>query len=480
MRVKKEKRDSGHSIRGILKYSYTTIIASLTVPLAVLLLFVLAFVHQYGAVIENIARAAEAQTVAQQELPDEIWQIVSGRQKFGQGRQGAQIQQLRSLLQTMQRGASDKQRQYLNAAGRAADTIEHYIEVLGAQTAQGSAVSRNENLYHEIVSVTGLTADMLSRYTTEAIDEMARLNGRIRTVALAMAALVILLLGLVARAAVRSYQQVDRSIRAPILQMEKMAARIAQGDLNARAPVPEIEELYRLAVDLNRMAEQLNRLIGEQVEHEKNMKKAELRALQAQITPHFVYNTLETIVWLAEEERNREVVEMTMAFTDFLRISLSGGQDFISVAKEEQHVRSYLMIQSVRYGSVMRYEIDIDPALQSCRMLKLMLQPLVENAIYHGVKNKRGRGLIRITGRRENGWMRFAVEDNGIGMTEEALFALRGRLQRGEESGSYGLRNITERLRLYGGKGLFIDSEQMRGTRVEFLLPTAPENWEGD
>ena len=185
------------------------------------------------------------------------------------------------------------------------------------------------------------------------------------------------------------------------------------------------------------------------------------------------YNTLETIVWLAEEGKTREVVEVTMAFTDFLRISLSGGQDFISVAKEEQHVRSYLMIQSVRYGSIMRFEIDIDPALADKRMLKLMLQPLVENAIYHGIKNKRGRGLLRITGRQEQDWMVFAVADNGIGMTEEQLDALRARIERREGEEGYGLRNITQRLRLYGGRGLEIESKLNCGTTVRFALPCA-------
>lgn len=112
---------------------------------------------------------------------------------------------------------------------------------------------------------------------------------------------------------------------------------------------------------------------------------------------------------------------MTMAFTGFLRISLSRGQDYITVEKEEQHVASYLQIQSVRYGSIMRYEIEIDPSLAGQRMLKLMLQPLVENAIYHGVKRKRGRGLIRVTGWRQGNEMCFAVEDDGLGMTPEQL-----------------------------------------------------------
>ena len=189
-----------------------------------------------------------------------------------------------------------------------------------------------------------------------------------------------------------------------------------------------------------------------------------------------MYNTLETIVWLAEEGRNREVVEMTMAFTGFLRISLSRGQDYITVEKEEQHVASYLQIQSVRYGSIMRYEIEIDPSLAGQRMLKLMLQPLVENAIYHGVKRKRGRGLIRVTGWRQGNEMCFAVEDDGLGMTPEQLAAVREGLRRPAQydpdtKGGYGLRNVEERLRLYYGQGLEIESVYRKGTRVSFRLP---------
>lgn len=124
-----------------------------------------------------------------------------------------------------------------------------------------------------------------------------------------------------------------------------------------------------------------------------------------------MYNTLETIVWLAEEGRNSEVVEMTMAFTGFLRISLSRGADYITVEREEQHVANYLQIQSVRYGSIMRYTIDIDPALHERYMLKIVLQPLVENAIYHGIKRRRGRGQITVTGRRQAG--RYVLRRGG-------------------------------------------------------------------
>ena len=180
------------------------------------------------------------------------------------------------------------------------------------------------------------------------------------------------------------------TIGASLYHLEQFANRIAAGELTERVPPTEIDELHLLTRDLNTMAEQLGALIHERVEQEKTIKKAELRALQAQITPHFMYNTLETIVWLAEEGRNSEVVEMTMAFTGFLRISLSRGADYITVEREEQHVANYLQIQSVRYGSIMRYTIDIDPALHERHMLKIVLQPLVENAIYHGIKRRRG------------------------------------------------------------------------------------------
>ena len=171
---------------------------------------------------------------------------------------------------------------------------------------------------------------------------------------------------------------------------------------------------------------------------------------------------------------------MTMAFTGFLRISLSRGADYITVEREEQHVANYLQIQSVRYGSIMRYTIDIDPALHERYMLKIVLQPLVENAIYHGIKRRRGRGQITVTGRRQAGGMYFAVEDNGMGMTPERLAEVRASLQNGapldpDGKGGYGLRNVEQLLRLYYGCGLTIESEYRHGTRISFTVPDEQE-----
>lgn len=469
-------RDMRRSIHIMLRQSFFQIIAGMLIPTLLLGGLLIGLTLRYDSAIADTSRASALRGTLVQELPDEVWRVVSGRISFAQGRQQALLDNTCWQLEEMLSRSDGEETRYLSAALRAAETVKVYMVQLDRQTAEGAAVSRREALYYEIHSVSQLAGSMLDRYIESEIARMGQLNSRLQVGMLAAGVLLTVLVGTIIWFALRVSHTVDRSIRTSIFRLEEMAAQIAQGDLSVRVPPAEVEELRCLTNDLNTMAGQIDSLIRDRVEQEKTLKKAELRALQAQITPHFMYNTLETIVWLAEEGRNREVVEMTMAFTGFLRISLSRGQDYITVEKEEQHVASYLQIQSVRYGSIMRYEIDIDPALTGQHMLKLMLQPLVENAIYHGIKRKRGRGLIRVTGWRQGGEMCFAVEDNGLGMTSEQLAAVRESLRRPAQfdldtKGGYGLRNVEERLRLYYGKGLEIASEYRKGTRVSFRLP---------
>ena len=476
-------RNAARSIHAMLRQSFFQIIAGMLVPTLLLGGLLIGLTQRYDSVIADTSRASELRGILVQELPDEIWRVVSGRISFDEGQQQVLLDQACRQLEEMRKRSAGEETRYLSAALRAAETVKTYIAQLGAQTAEGAAVSRREAMYREIRSVSQLAGSMLDRYIESEIARMGQLNSQIQIGMLVTGALLAALIGMMIWFALRASHAVDYSIRTSIFRLEEMAARIAQGDLSVRVPPAEVEELRRLTGDLNTMAGQIDSLIHERVEQEKTLKKAELRALQAQITPHFMYNTLETIVWLAEEGRNREVVEMTMAFTGFLRISLSRGQDYITVEKEEQHVASYLQIQSVRYGSIMRYEIEIDPSLAGQRMLKLMLQPLVENAIYHGVKRKRGRGLIRVTGWRQGNEMCFAVEDDGLGMTPEQLAAVREGLRRPAQydpdtKGGYGLRNVEERLRLYYGQGLEIESVYRKGTRVSFRLPCGEQEEE--
>ena len=220
--------------------------------------------------------------------------------------------------------------------------------------------------------------------------------------------------------------------------------------------MPQVRELDGLTDNLNIMAVKIQELIAENILEQKNLQKSEMKALQAQITPHFLYNTFDTIVWLAEEKKNDQVIDITRAFSSFFRISLNRGKDFLTVREEVEHVRSYLTIQKIRYWNILDYNIEYQLEMSDCQILKLVLQPLVENALYHGIKNKRGRGFLSVKGWRDNGYLCFSVEDNGIGMTEEYLVEIieqiDGSMDPAELSNVYGLYNVNKRLELYYDK----------------------------
>ncbi len=203
----------------------------------------------------------------------------------------------------------------------------------------------------------------------------------------------------------------------------------------------------------------------------------ELKLLQAQINPHFLYNTLDNIVWLAEDGRTKDVEDIVTSLSQFFRTTLSGGKDFISIGEELKHIEAYLQIQQFRYRDILSHEIDVPEEIRKYSIIKLTLQPLVENALYHGIKNKRGGGRIRISAKDEGTRILITVEDNGIGMEEEALAYL-NRIIQGKEKPSvdntgFGMANIAERMRLnYGNDyGIQVFSRYEEGTAVNIMIP---------
>ena len=192
----------------------------------------------------------------------------------------------------------------------------------------------------------------------------------------------------------------------------------------------------------------------------------------AQINPHFLYNTMDTIIWLIEADRPQAAVEMVSNLSDFFRHSLSRGEDIIPLGEEEQHVRSYLQIQQARYKDILEYAVQIDAGLREARLPKLTLQPLVENALYHGIKRKRGRGCIRVTGQEDGDDVLLWITDDGAGMTEARLEELNRAMESGERLG-FGLAAVHERLRLLFGSpyGLTLSSQEGAGTTVTVRFP---------
>lgn len=281
----------------------------------------------------------------------------------------------------------------------------------------------------------------------------------------------------------------------PLMELSDLMQKAGEEKYEIDFPYRKNDEIGMLAVSFNHMVrytrelfEQLNQSI-EQLKEEKEKvrieqllkRRAELKALQAQINPHFLYNTLDSIRWKAEDIEAEDISQMTQALATVFRIGLSRGRELITVEEELEHVGSYLEIQCLRYGTLLKYEIDVDQALMEYYTVKLILQPLVENSIYHGIKEKGEQGLICITGRRELSQMVFTVEDNGMGIPVEQLERLNQDLKRNlsVSKEGYGIFNVNERIRLYFGEayGLRLESRNGEWTRAVVTLPLI-EEWE--
>ena len=347
--------------------------------------------------------------------------------------------------------------------------------------AAGLPIQEIESIVDEVRNVGRLVADMLDAFTTEEIKNASVSSGRLRIILITAVVAVILLLIIALVRTGSETRKLTASIHTAIYSLEETVRRIAEGNFSDRVRGMNVAELKELSEQINQMADRLEMLIDQVRQKQDNLSKAELRTLQAQINPHFLYNTLDTIVWQAESGKGEEVVELTRNLSDFFRISLSAGADWIPVTQELKHVSAYLSIQKIRYRDILDYEVEMPDNLEEIYMLKLLLQPLVENALYHGIKNKRGGGKITIRVSRQNRILTFVVADTGRGMSPEQLRQVEEMLreetptaQPALEPGhtGFGLRNVDTRIRLYYRKqtGLVFQSGP-EGTEVSFTIP---------
>jgi two-component system sensor histidine kinase YesM len=264
----------------------------------------------------------------------------------------------------------------------------------------------------------------------------------------------------------------------PLFELKKQMDSADKGNLDFRAEIKTHDEIGMLALSFNHMLDRIESLMNQVVMEQRKIRKSELKALQAQINPHFLYNTLDTIVWMAEMKSNN-IVPTTEALAKFFRISLSKGQDMIDIADELEHVRNYLVIQSMRYINKFDYEIVASEKTIKYKTLKIILQPIVENALYHGIKNKPGKGLIKIEVIDKIDNLLVIVSDDGIGMEPEKCRQILEDSYKhtGSDGSGVGIRNVNERIKLYFGReyGVTIESEIGKGTNVYVNLPIITE-----
>ena len=273
----------------------------------------------------------------------------------------------------------------------------------------------------------------------------------------------------------------SQGISRPILRLNDSVREYEAGEK------PEIyiggpQEIRHLGHSIQKSYEQIEELMKKIVLEQNERRKSELDALQSQINPHFLYNTLESITWMVEGERNDDAVFMISQLARLFRISLSKGRTIISIRDEIQHAQSYMNIQKIRYKNTFSIEFDVEPEIYSYSTVKLILQPLLENAINYGVSGLDENGEIRVEGRKEGEQILLSVTDNGIGMSEEEASLVLTDSSRIHKRGSgVGLVNVNRRIQIYFGNeyGLSIESELDEGTRVLIRIPAVPYTEEG-
>ncbi len=475
------------SLRRTLLITYISLLFITLIPSIYSIVVSQIHTKRYSQIISNVSTANRISLIAKDDIPAELWNIICGKKEIADGSQNKLLDNISSGLSLMLLTINNEEsRGKLEVANRAYTTLRRNVDMLISQIKGGSLVTQNEATLDEIRTITSLFSDIMQDFIVTEIEAANQTNQSLRNTSIILTTIQIIITILAIIISINSFITVSAAIQKPISDMEKLSTKVSNGDLTARIDIPHVNELNTLAENLNTMAGQIDLLIQKNMEEQKNFQKAEMKALQAQITPHFLYNTFDTIVWLAEEEHTEEVVRITKAFSDFLRISLSRGHEWITISQELEHIKNYLTIQKIRYADILNYSIDADEALMDVKMIKLVLQPLIENAIYHGIKNKRGRGKLKVSAHFTNDsrtFVCFTVEDNGAGFTEERLGQVRNELRTGAQdseklSSVYGLYNVNKKLKLYYGEnteGLLIESEAGKGSKISFTIPVNAE-----
>ncbi|MDA7026459.1 sensor histidine kinase [Bacillus sp. CLL-7-23] len=263
------------------------------------------------------------------------------------------------------------------------------------------------------------------------------------------------------------------SMSKPILRLNSFMNQAESGNFSTLYQEDRQDEIGLLGKSFNSLMLKIKELMVLTEKQERQKREAELRVLQAQINPHFLYNTLDTINWMARKKGADDIIDLVQALSKLFRISLSKGHDMIPLTAEFEHVENYLKIQKARYQNKLNYSIETPTCYEDRLVLKLVLQPIVENAIYHGIKEKKGPGHIRIKGEEQEHGLIIKVEDDGAGMDEQQLKEIAKHLTEQKSEKGYGMVNVHERIILNFGEpyGLKVESEKGAGTIVTIHLP---------
>lgn len=425
---------------------------------------------QYNAILNNVTTASDFNRNFKEDVDLKMYYYVIESQ-YSEGLPIREVQSAETLARKLTDTTTEKDSlRSISSVLNLCHNLEDKMNQI-AETKEYN--SREDQLENNIYILTDLIQEYMYTYLYyEAVHLGALQTTMIRNMIVLMGAVVVLSLVLLYFLLTKS-RNLSRRIVDPIDRICERLEAIGKGSLLVCEPIQaDVEEVQLLSDGIESMVGHLKRQIDKNTEQEKQRRRTELALLQAQINPHFLYNTLDTIIWLIESGEISESVTMVSSLSNYFRFSLSRGKNVITLAEEEQHIQSYLEIQQMRYRDLIEYEIDIPEQLKYFILPKLTLQPLVENALYHGIKNRRRKGFIRVSGRVQNERIILEVADDGRGMTEERLGEVRASLADDRLEG-FGLRAVHQRIRiLFGGEyGLAVESTQDIGTKVIVSIP---------
>ena len=266
-----------------------------------------------------------------------------------------------------------------------------------------------------------------------------------------------------------------KQVTYPLYRLQREMDKVR--DLNYEVTRSKIrkgsKEIVQLDNTFNEMMKRIRDLASKIVQEQENQRKSELKALQNQINPHFLYNTLDSIIYMIDKGENKKAEEMIVALSKFFRISISRGRTIIPIEKEIEHVKNYLLIQKIRFGDEFTYTIDVDPEIYNYYSIKLILQPLVENAIEHGLSKSNKEGEIKIKGSIDDKFIILSVSDDGYGISEEKLEEIYKNLHEENVHKGVGIKNVYQRIKIYYGEeaDLKIESILDEGTTISIYIP---------
>lgn len=466
------------SIKDIFQQTNRLLFSITLIPLLVISIFYTRNILIYRSALANVEEANSVSTIVQENVLEELWDLVFGLIQVSDYESGNELEKVRLAIEEIQANTTTaKEAANLDVALRTLDTLDHYISKMESNIANERPFDENEAIMVQVDAVTVLLYAILQDFVRVEIELAGKTSDDMLVSLYYLMLFELIIVLTIIYSAKKNNRFLTQQIQEPLNDLIVLSEELSQGHLDYRAKEPEVAELRVVTKSMNDMAHNLHVLIEENAVKQFDLAQSELRVLQAQIAPHFIYNTLDAILSLAEQGNSEQVKTMTYALSDFLRISLSKGQDWITIEKEIRHIEDYLTILQIRYGAMLTFAIDIPEEILQTEVLKMILQPLVENAVYHGTKHVRRAGKVTVAATVAEDTIRFLITDNGIGMENERLLEIQARLAQAtvddSGEGGYGLYNVRKRLLLYYGNAasLQIDSTYRNGTTITVTVP---------